>query len=215
MIHVAIADDHAIVRAGLRALIGCEPDMTLVAEAADGREALEIGRRSAIDVFLVDLSLPSIDGVEVISRLRTIAPRTRVLVLFMHAMPEYVRPALRAGAHGYVVKGTGLDDLIVAIRAVHAGGRFLDAAASAALETDVLDGPRAEAPTDDLDLLTAREREVLRMIAQGHTNRSIAGHLGLSPKTIDAHRTNLMRKLGLHDIQGLTRFAVRRGLVEA
>jgi two-component system, NarL family, response regulator NreC len=213
MIRVAIADDHAIVRAGLRALISCEPDMTLVAEAADGKEALEIGRRCAIDVFLVDLSLPVLDGVEVISRLRTIAPQARVLVLSMHAMPEYVRPALRAGARGYVVKGTGLDDLIVAIRVVHGGERFLDSAAAAALEADTLGAARGNAQTDDLDLLTPREREVLRMIAQGHTNRSIAEHLGLSPKTVDAHRTNLMRKLGLHDVQALTRFAVRRGLV--
>jgi DNA-binding NarL/FixJ family response regulator len=213
VIRVAIADDHAIVRAGLRALLACETDMVLVAMAADGMEAIDIAARLSIDVFLVDLSMPVLDGVEVIARIRTVAPRTRILVLTMHAMPEFVRPALRAGAHGYVVKGTGLDDLITAIRAVHVGERFLDPAAAVVMQEEQALGFGANAPKDDLDRLTPREREVLRMIATGHTNRSVAAALGLSPKTVDSHRTNLMRKLGVHDAQGLTRFALRTGLI--
>lgn len=208
MIRVAIADDHAIVRAGLRALIGGEADMTLVAEACDGLAALEAGKGQGVDVFLVDLSLPGMDGVEVIAKLRAACPQTRVLVLSMHASAEFVRPALRAGALGYLVKGAGLDDLLPAIRAVHRGERFVDPAAASALQ-----GEQQE-EGDAVQRLTPREREVWRMVAQGHTNRSMALALGLSPKTVDSHRSNLMRKLGVHDVQGLTRLAVRRGLVD-
>lgn len=208
---IAIADDHAIVRAGLRALLACQEDMVLVAEASDGEEAVALVERHAIDVLLMDLGMPRMDGVAAIARVRAAAPQTRVVVLSMHAGPEHVRPALRAGAHGYVVKGAGLGDLVTAIRNVHAGERFLDATASAAVCDDEV--PSTDGPTDELRTLTAREREVLRLIALGHTNKSIAGELELSPKTVDAHRTNLMRKLGIHDAQGLTRLAMRRGLL--
>ena len=204
---IAIADDHAIVRAGLRALLACHEDMHLVGEACDGVEAVEIATRHEVDVLLMDLGMPRMDGVEAIRRVTALRPATRVVVLSMHAGPEHVRPALRAGARGFVVKGAGLGDLVTAIRAVHAGERFLDATAAAAVrESD------AE-PADELASLTAREREVLRLVALGHTNKSIAGELELSPKTVDAHRTNLMRKLGIHDAPGLTRLAMRRGLV--
>jgi len=209
LIRVAIADDHAIVRAGLRALIAGEPDMVLAAEAGNGEQAIAVAVQQRIDVFLMDLGMPGMDGVEAIARLRTASPATRVLVLSMHGTPEYVRPALRAGAAGYVVKGAGLDDLLVAIRAVHAGYHHFDQAALSAMQ----DVPPGHACTDDVESLTPREREVLRMVAMGHTNRSIAEALGVSPKTIDAHRTNLMRKLGIHDAQGLTRLAMRAGLL--
>ena len=206
---IAIADDHAIVRAGLRALLACHEDMELVAEACDGAEAVEVVRAHAVDVLLMDLGMPRMDGVEAIRRVSELRPATRVVVLSMHAGPEHVRPALRAGARGFVVKGAGLGDLVTAIRAVHAGDRFLDAAASAAMQ----DPGATSAASDELALLTAREREVLRLIALGHTNKSIAAELELSPKTVDAPRTNLMRKLGILDAQGLTRLAMRRGLL--
>jgi DNA-binding NarL/FixJ family response regulator len=203
---IAIADDHAIVRAGLRALLACEDDMDLLGEASDGEAALALATSTAPDVLLLDLGMPRMDGVEVLRRLAVDAPSTRAVVLSMHAGPEHVRPALRAGAHGYVIKGAGLGDLVSAIRVVHGGGRFLDAAAARAA--------RGEADEDDdLGGLTPREREVLRLVALGHTNKSIGAELGVSPKTVDAHRTNLMRKLGIHDVQGLTRLAMRRGFV--
>jgi DNA-binding NarL/FixJ family response regulator len=213
MIRVAIADDHAIVRAGLASVLAAEPDMQLVGEASDGHGAIALVQRTSVDVLLVDLSMPLLHGVDAIARVRAVAPRTRVLVLSMHKTPEYVRPALRAGAHGYVVKGPGLDELVRAVRAVHAGETYLDAAATEVVEAGDGPGRRGEPPLDDLDRLTPREREVLRMIAEGHTNRSIGLALGVSPKTVDAHRSNLMRKLGIHDVQGLTRLAMRRGLV--
>lgn len=213
MIRVAAIDDHAIVRAGVRALLAAEPDMELVAEASNADDALALAAKQNIDVFLLDLAMPGTDGVTTLGKLRATAPGARILVLSMHATPEFVRPALRAGAHGYVVKGSGLDDLVTAIRAVCAGERFLDPAAQAALDELAVLDPR-NAALDELERLTPREREVLRLIALGHTNRSIGTVLGLSPKTVDAHRSNLMRKLGLHDAQALTRFALRRGLVD-
>lgn len=207
MIRVLVVDDHAIVRAGVRALLGTEPDIDIVAEAADGDAALDAVGRLQPDVMLADLSLPAMNGVELIRRAHALSPALRILVLSMHASPEFVRPALQAGASGYVVKGSGLDDLVSALRAVAAGDRYLDEC----IDPGSLDAPRSG---DDLERLTPREREVLRLVAQGRTNREIGALLGLSPKTADAHRTNLMRKLDLHDAQALTRFALKRGLVD-
>jgi DNA-binding NarL/FixJ family response regulator len=206
MIRVAMIEDHAIVRAGIRALLAEEPDLGVVGEFSDGPSALRELPALAPDVLLVDLTLPLMDGVEVLRRARSVSPRTRCLVLSMHASPEFVRPALQAGAAGFVVKGAGLDELVSALRAVAAGGTFLDES----LEPSAL---APGAPADDLERLTPREREIVRLVAQGNTNRQIGELLGLSPKTVDAHRTNLMRKLDLHDAQALTRFAMRRGMV--
>ena len=211
MIRIVIADDHAIVRAGLRALLGSQSDFTVVAEAADGRAAALAVDRERPDVLLLDLSMPGEGGIEALTRLRAAGSSTRVVVLTMHAAPEYVRPALRAGASGYVVKGAGLDDLVEAVRTVAAGGTFLGPEARRVVEGDF----GLADPIDDLDRLTPREREVLRLVAEGHTNREIAALLGVSPKTVDTHRTNVMHKLDLHDAPGLTRFALRRGLISS
>jgi DNA-binding NarL/FixJ family response regulator len=206
MIRVVLADDHAIVRAGVRALLAPETDITVVAEAADGLEAVAQAEKHQPDVLLLDLTMPKLNGVEALSRVKAKAPRTRVLVLSMHAGAEFARPALRAGAHGYVVKGAGLDELVTALRQVAAGERFLDPL------VEGLDGPAGGDPVG-VEGLTPREREVLRRVAEGGTNRQIADELGLSPKTVDTHRTNLMRKLGVHDAQALTRLAMRHGLI--
>jgi len=206
-LRVVISDDHAIVRAGIRALLSHEPDVQIVAEASDGRGAVAAVQRHAPDVLLIDLSMPGANGVEAIAQVHSIAPSTRVLVLSMHAAPEFVRPAIRAGAHGYVVKGAGLDELVNALRTVASGGRFYDPSIESLASSSGAD------PDDPFTSLTHREREVLQLVAEGHSNREIAQALGLSPKTVDAHRTNLMRKLDLHDAQALTRFAVRHGLV--
>ena len=210
MIRVVVADDHAIVRAGIRALLTAAGDMSVVAEAGDGRAALEAIARHRPDVLLVDLTMPGMNGLEVIARTRTASPYTRVIVLSMHAAADFVRPALRQGVRGYVVKGSGLDDLTQAIRVVAAGGTFLEASVAGVAEGDEIDPCR---PADDLEQLTPREREVLQLIAEGHTNKVIGARLGLSTKTVDVHRTNIMKKLDLHNAQALTRFAIRRGLV--
>jgi two-component system response regulator NreC len=210
VIRVLLADDHAIVRAGLHALLGAEADIEIVGEVGEGRAAVASAERLRPDVLLLDLTLPDLNGVDVLLRVREKAPATRVLVLSMHAAPEYVRPALRAGASGYVVKGAGLDDLVQAVRIVAAGEKFLGPEARAVMEAEVAASP---SDGDDVDRLTPREREVLRLVAEGHTNRQIAELLGVSPKTVDTHRTNLMAKLDLHDAQAVTRWAMRRGLV--
>lgn len=211
MIRVVVADDHAIVRNGIRALLATAGDMMLVAEAGDGRAAIEAVAHHRPDVLLVDLTMPELNGLEVISRARAASPRTRVLVLSMHGAAEYVRPALRMGAHGYVVKGSGLDDLVNAVRIVASGSRFLGPDAAAVAEADEMDPRR---PVDDLEHLTPREREILQLIAEGHTNKAIGERLGLAAKTVDVHRTNLMKKLDLHTAQALTRFAIRRKLID-
>ncbi len=212
MIRVVIADDHAVVLAGLRAVLRAAGDLEVVAEAADGRAAIDAVVRERPDLLLLDLSMPGLNGVEALRRVRELAPATRVVVLSMHAAPEYVRPALRAGAAGYLVKGPGLEDLVRALRAVAAGERFLGPEARRVVEADALDGGAAR-PVDDLERLTAREREVLQLVAEGLTNREIAERLGVAPKTVDTHRTRLMQKLDLHDTAALTRYALRRGLI--
>jgi DNA-binding NarL/FixJ family response regulator len=213
MIRVLLADDHAIVRTGLRALLARHPDVTVVGEASDGREAIEAARRLRPDVLLLDLSMPHANGVDALRAVHAELPSVRVLVLSMHEAPDYVRPALRAGAAGYVVKGAGLADLVRAIRTVAAGGRFLGAEAERVAASDLDRPPGGGAPLDDIERLSPREREVLQLVAEGHTNRQIAERLGLSPKTVDGHRTRLMQKLDLHDAPSLTRYALRHGLI--
>jgi RNA polymerase sigma factor (sigma-70 family) len=212
VIRVVLADDHRIVLAGLRAVLEAAGDIAVVAEALDGRAAIEAVLEHRPDVLLADLSMPGLNGVEAIRRVREAAPATRVLVLSMHAAPEYVRPALRAGASGYLVKGAGLDDLLRALRVVACGGRFLGPEAKRVVDATEIE-PALGEKVDDLDLLTPREREVLQLIAEGHTNRETAALLGVSQKTVETHRTRLMQKLDLHDTAALTRYALRRGLV--
>jgi DNA-binding NarL/FixJ family response regulator len=204
-IRVLVVDDHAVVRAGIRALVSCEDDLEVVDEASEAGQALVLAKQHAPDVAMVDLSLPGPQGVELIGHIRAAVPRTRVLVLSMHTGRALVRAALAAGAHGYVVKGAGLDDLAVAIRTVARGDRFLDPAISEAAEGEDTEG--------GLPALTAREREVFVRVAEGRTNREIGAELGVSPKTVDVHRSNLMRKLGAHDAQTLTRLAIRHGFL--
>ena len=214
MIRVVVADDHAIVRAGVRALLEAEDDVKVVAEAGDGRQAIEAVARHLPEVLIIDLSMAGMNGVTAIAEVHRLAPRVGVLVLSMHGAPEYVRPALRAGASGYIVKGAGLEELVTALRAVARGERFFtgDIERIAAIEATANDGGKPG--LGDLAALTPREREVLQRVAEGQTNKEIASALGLSPKTVDTHRMHVMQKLDLHDAQSLTRFALRHRLVE-
>jgi DNA-binding NarL/FixJ family response regulator len=205
VIRIVVADDHHVVRAGVRAVFASESDLTVVGEAADAATALAQLSDLTPDVLLLDLGLPG-DGLTVLRGAAVRSPSTRVLVLSMHGDGQHVRAALDAGASGYVVKGAGVEALVSALRAVAAGLSFLDADAERALQ---------EPTPPDLawERLTPRERLVLRRVAEGRTNKEIAAELALSHKTVDSHRTNLMRKLGVRDAQGVTRFAMRRGLL--
>lgn len=204
-----IADDHTIVRDGLRSLIEAQPDLRVLGEAADGQEAWRRACELAPDVVLLDLSMPGVGGVDAIERIARDCPRARVLVLTMHEERGYVSRALRAGAAGYVLKGAHSADLVRAIRAVAQGSTYVDASLGGALLTGQNRPQRLRASaTQDL---TAREREVLRLVARGHTNKEIATALEIGVKTVESHKSNGMVKLGVKSRAALVRFGLDEG----
>lgn len=209
MIRVLLADDHTIVREGLRALLAKEADFQVVAEAADGREALRLARETRPDVAAMDLSMPLLNGLEAARQMAAWEQGPRTILLTMHAEDSYVLEALRAGVRGYVLKKQAGADLVRAIREAVAGGVYLSPGVSAAVAGAI----RSPGPLAD-ESLTAREREVLQLVAEGKTTKEIGTILGVSTKTADAHRTRLMQKLDIHDIAGLTRYAIRSGLIQ-
>jgi two-component system response regulator NreC len=208
-IHILLADDHAVVRQGFKMILAAQPDMEIVGEAGNGREAVELAATLLPDVIVMDVAMPELNGIEATRRLADSSPRTRVLALSMHKDSVYVREILRAGARGYLLKDSIASDLLAAVRAVARGEGYLSPGVSDA----VLDDYRRHV-TDPIDLLTSREREVLQMIAEGKTNKDIANILNLSVYTVDAHRGHIMEKLNLHSGNELVRFAVRYGLVD-
>ncbi len=209
MIRILLADDHVLVRQGFKMILSAQPDMQIVGEAANGREAVEAGEKLQPDVVLMDVTMPELNGIEATRRLVTASPRTRVLALSMHKDAVYVREILRAGARGYLLKDSADADLIAAVRSVAKGEGYLSPSVSDAVLTDY-----RRHVTDPLDLLTTREREVLQMIAEGKTNKEIATTLNLSVYTIEAHRGRVMEKLNLHSTGELVRFALRSGLID-
>jgi DNA-binding NarL/FixJ family response regulator len=211
LIRVLLADDHSIVRAGLRRLVEDAGDMVVVADAADGREAISKVQESLPDVVVIDLSMPGMDGLEVVRRLLSRDPKLPVLILTMHEEEQYVVRAIEAGAMGYVTKRSAAEQLLKAIRKVHAGGRFLSESASEALATRMAKGAAARSP---LDTLSTREIQVLRGLALGKSNREIAETYHISIKTIDTYRARLLKKLNLRNNAELTRFAIQNGIVE-
>ena len=208
MIKILIADDHGVVAEGLKHLIEAQADMRVVAIAADGREAVRVAHELRPDVVLMDLSMPELNGADATRAIREREPQCRVIVLSMYADREYVRRALRAGAAGYVVKRSAAKEVVEAIRAVHAGQRYLSPKVA-----DVLIGDYAEERDDPLARLSAREREVLQLLAEGRTGAEIAQRLSLSQKTVETYRARLVEKLGIRDVAGLVRFAIQKGLV--
>jgi len=209
MIRILLADDHAMVRKGFRLILEAQSDMSIVGEAGNGREAVELAESLHPDVIVMDVSMPELNGIEATRRLAASSPRTRVLALSMHKDSVYVREILRAGARGYLLKDSIDSELVSAVRAVAKGDGYLAPAVSDAVLTDY-----RRHVTDPLDLLSSREREVLQMIAEGKTNKEVASALNLSVYTIDAHRGKIMEKLNLHSTGELVRFAVRNGLVD-
>lgn len=208
-IRILLADDHVIVRQGFRMILAAQPDMEIVGEAGNGREAVELAERLQPDVAVMDVTMPELNGIEATRRLAASAPRTRVLALSMHKDSVYVREILKAGARGYLLKDAFDRDLVEAIRALARGEGYLSPAVSDAVLTDY-----RRHVSDSVDLLTSREREVLQMIAEGKTNKEVATTLRLSVYTVDAHRGRILEKLNLHSVSELVRFAIRHGLVE-
>jgi two-component system response regulator NreC len=212
MTDIVLADDHKVVRQGLRALLEAESDFRVVGETGDGLEAVQLVERLKPDVLVLDLMMPGLSGLEVTRQVGRLSPQTRVVVLSMHASQAYVLEALRNGAAGYVLKESSTEDLVRALREVTAGRRYLSAPLSErAIEAYVQ--MSQEATLDPYETLTNREREVLHLVAEGHTNVEIAARLSISPRTAETHRANLMRKLDLHTQTDLIRFALRRGII--
>jgi two-component system response regulator NreC len=209
MIRILLADDHALVRHGFRMILAAQPDMEIVGEAGNGRDAVELAQKLKPDVVVMDVAMPELNGIEATRRIIELAPRARVLALSMHKDAVYVREILRAGARGYLLKDSADADLIAAVRAVAKGEGYLSPGVSDAVLSDY-----RRHVTDPLDLLTSREREVLQLIAEGKTNKEIATSLTLSVYTVEAHRGRLMEKLNLHSTGELVRFAVRSGLID-
>jgi len=206
---VLIADDHGIVRSGLRLLLDREPDIEVVAEASDGVEARELAISERPDLAILDVRMPKLTGLQATREIREQAPEVAVLILSMHDDERYLFQALQAGASGYVLKRQADEDLLDAVRAVDRGEPFLTPDAQRALIRDVL-----ERGSDQADELTPREQEVVKLVAEAHTNREIAEILHLAEKTVEGHRANAMKKLGMRDRVELVRYAIRRGLIE-
>ena len=210
-IRVVIADDHRLVRAGIRSLLSSLKGIEVVAEAGDGHEALLLIGTHHPHVALLDIAMPGLNGLEVAARASKESPNTRVIMLSMHTSEEYVLRALRAGAAGYLVKDAGTAELELAVKAVASGENYLSPGVSKHVVSDYV--RRIATPTTPLERLTARQREVLQLIAEGNSSKEIARRLELSVKTVETHRTQLMHQLDIHDVTGLVRFAIGVGLV--
>jgi len=212
-IRVLIADDHTLVRDGIRSLLALVADVEVVGEATNGKEALEQTKRLAPDVVLMDLAMPIMSGLEATRRIRREFPGTRVLALTQYDDSEYVIPVIEAGARGFVTKMAAFSELASAIQAVYRGDSFLSPSAAAALVEECQQKTTAEGEKDPYQLLTDREREVLKLVVEGYTAREIADMLVVSPKTVEWYKTSLMNKLNIHNRTDLIKFAIRRRVI--
>ena len=209
---ILIADDHALVRSGLRKVLDAEPDLEVVAEAVDGAEAVERALAEDVDLAILDVSMPRLTGIQAAAELQRRKPEMRVLMLSMHDSEQFLYEALKAGASGYVLKSGADTDIVDACRAAMRGDSFLYPSAVTTLVQDYVErGGRGE---EHFDVLTPRELEVLKLIAEAHTNKEIAQKLVISVKTVERHRENILDKLGMRDRVELTRYAIRRGLIQ-
>lgn len=212
MYKIAIAEDHALFRDGLNSLLSSKPELTVVGQAADGLDALKLVAEYHPDLLLLDLSMPTLGGLDAIPKVKTISPGTRILVVSMHRNEKHLRAAFQAGADGYLLKMADQHEFYVAIKAVLSGKKYVSSEfTSQVMEVYQTNSPEMESP---LEQLTAREREILKMAAEGYTNKQIGTMLFISPKTVDKHRTSLMNKLNLHNLLELNSFARRHGLID-
>ena len=210
---VVIAEDHAIIRNGLRALLHATPGFEVVAEAQDGREAIRLAGELAPDLVLTDLSMPGMSGLDVIREIRKRYPDIKIIALTVHKTEEYILASLEAGANGYVVKDANQEELLAAVSSVLAGNTYLSPQVTDKVVSAFLAGRSHAQPCTPWAMLTERERQVLKLVAEGHTNKEIAGYLFISVKTVEKHRASLMRKLNLHNAPALTAFAMEKGLI--
>lgn len=213
-IRVLLADDHTILRAGLRMMLNAQPDITVVGEANDGREAVRETEQLAPDVVIMDITMPELSGIEATKLIKRAMPEVKILILTMHENEGYLFQSLRAGASGYIMKEAADTELIQAIRTVQSGRFYLSPAAQSMMVGDYLQRVKAGEEKDSYNDLTEREREILKLVAEGLTNNQIAEKLVISPKTVDTHRTHVMDKLNLHSRAELVKYAMRRGLLE-
>jgi DNA-binding NarL/FixJ family response regulator len=208
IIRLLLADDHTMMRDGLKALLSASPDISIVAEASDGREAVRLGEQLKPDVVLMDIAMPELNGIEATRMLRTRLPDTSVVILSMHSTSEHVFRAFAAGARGYLLKESAGAEAHEAVRTVYAGRRYLSRSIAAIESSERF----AEAGRGPLESLSAREREVLQLVVEGKSSTEIARRVNLSPKSVETYRSRLMKKLGVHDVPSLVKFALQHGI---
>ena len=212
-IRILLADDHVVMRRGIRALLERRPDFQVVAEAGDGREAVELTETHAPHVVVADIAMPNLNGIEAARQIAQKSPQTAIVILSMHSDESYVLRALKAGARGYLLKDSPESDLINAILAVHEGKAFFSPAISKMLVEDYMRQLQQRGAEDSYELLTMREREVLQLLAEGKSNKDVAGILNLSIHTVETHRSNILQKLNLHGTPELILYAIRKGVI--
>jgi RNA polymerase sigma factor (sigma-70 family) len=212
-IRVLVADDHAIIREGLRVMLGNQPDMEVVAVATNGREAIQLVDEHGPDVAVMDISMPELNGVEAIQQILPKHPHMQVVVLSIHENKPYVHRALKAGAMGYLLKETAGLEVVDAVRAVQRGERYLSQRIADLLTTESFQKLESLIEVSPLEALSPREREILQLVAEGKTSQEIAERLSISPKTVDTYRSRLMHKIGVEDMAGLVRFAIQHGVI--
>jgi two-component system response regulator NreC len=213
-IRILLADDHTILRAGLKMMLNAQPDMEIVGEAQDGRQSMQEAQRLQPDIILMDITMPDMNGIEATKQIKKLLPEIKILILTMHEHDEYIFQALRAGASGYMLKEAADTELISAIHIIQSGQFYLSPTAQSVMVGDYLQRLRTGEDKDSYSSLTEREREILKLVAEGYTNNQIAEQLVISPKTVDTHRTHIMDKLNLHSRAELVKYAMRRGLLE-
>jgi DNA-binding NarL/FixJ family response regulator len=211
-IKVFIADDHAMMREGLRLIIEAERDISVIGEAADGRQAVRLIQRLAPDVVIMDIAMPILNGIEATEQILNSKTFTQIIILSMHASKEHIFRALEAGAKGYLLKESAGKEMVKAIRAVYAGNRFLSDRISQTVIEDYIHQRTADSEESPIKRLSPREREVLQLVVEGKTSAEIASDLFLSPKTVETYRSRLMHKLGIKDLPGLVKFAIQHGM---
>jgi DNA-binding NarL/FixJ family response regulator len=211
---IVIAEDHTILREGLKSLLASQPEFEIVGEAEDGRKAIQWAEKFKPDLILTDLSMPKMNGVEAIREIKRLSPKTKVLVLTVHKAEEYILATFRAGADGYALKDATRQELVMAINMVLAGRPYVSPGISDKVIEGYLEGKKGFRLNSIWETLTSREREILKLIAEGYKNKEIADQLYISVKTVERHRANLMEKLDLHNVQALTALAIEKGLVE-